>query len=233
MQRVQKILSNNGFCSRRKAEDLINQGRVRVNHKTISIGDKASSEDDISVDGKIIKKISRVYVIFNKPVKCVTALNDPKYKTIMDYISLKERIFPVGRLDYNTSGLLLLTNDGDFANKVAHPSHGSMKLYRVVLQQKLLKSDIKKIRNGIKLDDGLAKADVKKVTDYSAKVFIHIGRNRIVRRIFKHLGYNIKTLHREGIGGLKLDCLAEGKYKVIKKKVAEKALAEFNKKDNK
>ena len=123
MHRVQKLLSNYGYCSRRKAEEIIKQGRVRVNDKLITIGDKASEEDKIYVDDKLVEKEKKVYLMFNKPVKCVTALNDNKFKTVMDYIKIKERVFPIGRLDYLTSGLLLLTNDGDFANKIMHPRY--------------------------------------------------------------------------------------------------------------
>ena len=121
--RIQKLMSNFGYCSRRRAEEIIQENRVKVNGKLITIGDKCKETDRISVDGIPIKKEIKVYLIFNKPPKCVTALKDEKYKTVMDYIKVKERVFPVGRLDFNTSGLLLLTNDGDFANKIMHPSN--------------------------------------------------------------------------------------------------------------
>lgn len=224
MQRVQKILSNNGFCSRRKAESLIEQGRVKVNSKTITIGDQAGENDTITVDDKQVKRLDPVYVIFNKPTECVTALKDPHRKTIMQYIKLKERIFPVGRLDYNTSGLLILTNDGDLANKIAHPSHGSEKLYKIKLQQKLNIKDIEKIRNGFELEDGFAKAEVTPLDEYTAEVKIHVGRKRIVRRLFKSLGYNIRFLHRTAIGKLTVGDLKEGEYKIVPKRVVEKAL---------
>lgn len=224
MQRVQKILSNRGFCSRRKAEKLIEEGRVRVNSKTITIGDKAEENDTITVDNKEVKKSEPVYIIFNKPTKCVTALKDSHRKTIMHYINTRERIFPVGRLDYNTSGLLILTNDGDLANRIAHPSHGSVKVYKVKLQQTLAKKDKQRIENGVKLEDGLAKAKVKLYDSNTLEVSLHEGRNRIVRRIFKHLGYNIQYLHRTKIGKLTLGKIKEGEYRFVSKSVVEKAL---------
>ena len=123
LHRVQKLMSNYGYCSRRKAEEIIQDGRVKVNGKPITIGDKATEEDEIMVDNKPIKKERKVYYMLNKPTKCVTALTDDKYETVMEHIKVKERVFPVGRLDYFTSGLLLFTNDGDFANKITHPSN--------------------------------------------------------------------------------------------------------------
>ena len=116
MDRVQKLLSNYGYCSRRKAEELIDAGKVKVNGEVISLGDKASLDDEISVNGKVVKGDRKVYLIFNKPPGCVTAVKDEHDKTIMDYIRVKERVFPVGRLDKNSTGILLLTNDGEFAN---------------------------------------------------------------------------------------------------------------------
>ncbi|MFW6014743.1 MAG: pseudouridine synthase [Candidatus Nanoarchaeia archaeon] len=223
MERVHKILSNRGFCSRRKAESLIEQGRVRVNGEKITIGDKAEFDDKITVDDKLIKKAEPCYIIFNKPVKCVTAVKDKHYKTVMNFVKVKQRVYPVGRLDYNTSGLLILTNDGDLANKIMHPSHGSVKVYEVGLQQKLTKEHAEKIRKGIKLDDGIAKAEVK-ARGNTAEVKIHIGRNRVVRRLFKTLGYNIGYLHRKSIGNLTLGSLKEGQYKIVPKRVVEKAL---------
>ena len=123
MHRVQKLLSNYGYCSRRKAEELIELGEVKVNGKVISLGDKATENDEITVNGRIVKAPKRIYLIFHKPTRCVTALEDKYHKTIFEYINLKERVFPIGRLDYNTSGLLLLTNDGDFANRIMHPRY--------------------------------------------------------------------------------------------------------------
>ena len=224
MERVQKILSNKGYCSRRKAEELIAQGRVKVNGKTITLGDKANENDEIMVDGETLKKESPVYILFNKPVKCVTSLKDPHKDTIMDYIDVQERVFPVGRLDYYTSGLLILTNDGDFANKVMHPSFETVKTYRVRLQQPIKKEDIEKLKKGIELEDGTAKVDDIDAKGKIVDVKIHDGRNRIIRRMFKALNYSVYSLHRKAIGKLTLGELRQGEYIKVPKKVIIKAL---------
>jgi len=194
---VQKLLSNYGYCSRRKAEELIKQGKVKVNNKIISIGDKASEKDKIYVNGKLINQEKRVYIMFHKPADCVTALYDKKYKTVMSYIKIKERIFPVGRLDYNTSGLLLLTNDGDFANKIMHPSHEIKKTYLVGLGKEITEQQINQIEKGIILKDGkTSSAKIKKLNPTLVEITIHEGKNRIVRRIFKELNIYVRFLKR-------------------------------------
>ena len=216
MHRVQKLLSNYGYCSRRKAEEIIKQGRVRVNDKLITIGDKASEEDKIYVDDKLVEKEKKVYLMFNKPVKCVTALNDNKFKTVMDYIKIKERVFPIGRLDYLTSGLLLLTNDGDFANKIMHPRY----------DKKISGDSIKKIVEGIELEDGkTSPAKVKRIKDNIIEITIHEGKNRIIRRMIKALGYRMKSLERIKIGELGLSGLKPGKFEFFNgndKKILER-----------
>tara|TARA_Y100000034_G_C6824703_1_gene371754 strand:+ start:392 stop:1069 length:678 start_codon:yes stop_codon:yes gene_type:complete len=222
MHRVQKLLSNYGYCSRRKAEELIADGRVKVNDKIISLGDKASEKDEIKVDNKLIKKERKIYLIFNKPLGCVTALKDKKYKTVIDYIKIKERVFPVGRLDYNTSGLLLLTNDGDFSNKIMHPRNEIKKTYLVQVDEYVRDSDLKRIEKGIKLDDGKTSPAKVKLKDGIVEVTIHEGKNRIVRRIFDALGYRIKTLHRYKIGHLSLGNLKSGRYRTLNRKDMKK-----------
>jgi len=223
MHRVQKLLSNYGYCSRRRAEELIQEGRVKVNGETITIGDKAGEEDKISVDGKIVDKTRKVYLIFNKPLGCVTALRDKKYKTVIDYIKIKERVFPVGRLDYNTSGLLLLTNDGDFSNNIMHPRHEIKKTYLVGVNKEILDKDIKTIENGVKLDDGkTSPAKVKKYKSRLVEITIHEGKNRIVRRMLKELGYMVISLERIKIGQLALGDLKEGKYRLLTPKDRKK-----------
>ena len=193
MHRVQKLLSNYGYCSRRKAEELIKQGKVSVNKKVISIGDKASEKDDIYVDDKLVKKEKKIYLKFNKPLNCVTALKDKNYKTIMDYIDIKERVFPIGRLDYDTTGLLLLTNDGDFANKIMHPRYEINKTYLVNIDKPIKKEDIKQIEKGIKLKDGITSpSKIKVLNPKKLEITIHEGKNRIVRRIFNKLELCVK-----------------------------------------
>lgn len=214
MQRVQKLLSNYGYCSRRKAEELIKERRVKVNDKIISLGDKAEETDKIYVDNKSVKKINNIYLMFNKPVGCVTALTDSQYKTVMDFIDIKERVFPVGRLDYNTSGLLILTNDGDFANKIMHPRYETKKTYCLEIHKPITNAEIKFIESGVELEDGKsAPAKIKRISPVALEITIHEGKNRIVRRIFKHMGFKVLFLERISIANLKLGNLAPGKYR--------------------
>lgn len=217
MDRVQKLLSNYGHCSRRKAEELIKDGRVKVNGKIISIGDKASEEDKIEVNDMTVKKEKKVYIMFNKPVGCVTALSDERYKTIMDYIDIKERIFPIGRLDYNTTGLILLTNDGDFANNIMHPRYEIKKTYLAEINRPINSKFISMIENGVMLDDGMTSpAKVKKQSPKLIEITIHEGKNRIVRRILNKLGFGVKTLERIRVGKLELGDLESEKYVHLK-----------------
>jgi 23S rRNA pseudouridine2605 synthase len=221
-ERVQKILSNSGFCSRRKAEELIKAGKVKVNGKIAALGDRASSEDKIYVDGELVKKEKKVYLMFNKPVGCVCAREDKFLKTIMEYIHVKERVFPVGRLDFNTSGLLLLTNDGDFANKVMHPRYEIKKTYRVVLDKAAANQDIFYIEHGVRLEDGkTSPAKVNKIKENIIEIAIHEGKKRVIRRMFKQLGYSVVRLERIRIGKLELGDLAEGKYRELSEKEIE------------
>lgn len=222
-ERVQKILSNNGYCSRRKAEILIEEGKVKVNGEVIKLGDKACSKDKITVEGKILRKQKKIYLAMNKPVGCVTALNDKKYPTVMKYITIKERVFPVGRLDFFTSGLLLLTNDGDFANSVMHPRYEIKKTYMVGLFDEISKSQIKKIEKGVNLSDGKsAPAKVRELRKDLIEITIHEGRYRIIRRIMKKLNLKIKFLKRIRIGKLNLGNLEEGKFRFLNKKEIQK-----------
>lgn len=222
MQRVQKILSNYGYCSRRKAEELIKNKRVKVNKKIITIGDKASPYDIIYVNNKLIKKPKKIYIMFNKPIGCVTALSDKHKKTIMDYIKTKQRIFPIGRLDYNTSGLLILTNDGDFSNSIMHPRYEINKTYRVTLDKPVTNIIINKIEKGIVLKDGKSpKAKVKIIKNNIIDITIHQGKNRIIRRIVKKLGFRVKNLERIKIGKLSLGNLKPSKYRKLTKKDKE------------
>ncbi|MEA3430747.1 MAG: pseudouridine synthase [Nanoarchaeota archaeon] len=219
MHRVQKLLSNYGYCSRRKAEEIIKAGRVKVNDKVITIGDKASEKDKIYVDNKLVKKEKKVYIIFNKPIGCVTAVKDEYYKTVLDYVKIEERIFPIGRLDFNTSGLLILTNDGDFANRVMHPRYEVEKTYLVELHKPIINRQIKTIESGIKLDDGeTAPAKIKKHTPLLLEITIHEGKNRIIRRIFQKLDFKVISLERVRIGKLELSNLKPGEYRELTKK---------------
>ncbi len=219
MHRVQKLLSNYGYCSRRKAEELIKQGRVKVNSELITIGDKASEDDKIYVNNKLINKERKIYLIFNKPTGCVTALKDPHYKTIMHYIKVRERVFSIGRLDFNTSGLLILTNDGDFANKIMHPRYEIKKTYLVEVNRPITEDSIRNIEKGVFLEDGkTSPAKVKKISQTIIEITIHEGKNKIIRRMMKKLRYNVKSLERIKIGNLGLKGLKPGKYRMLNNK---------------
>lgn len=225
MQRVQKLLSNYGYCSRRKAEELIAAGKVKVNDKIISLGDKATEKDKITVEGKEVKKERKVYLMFNKPAGCVTALRDERYKTVMDYIKIKERVFPIGRLDFNTSGLLLLTNDGDFANRLMHPRYEVNKTYLVQTDRNPTKKETLMLEQGVKLEDGqTSPAKITIVKDNLLQITIHEGRNRIIRRMLKKVGIYVKGLKKIKVGRLSLGDLAEGKYRKLSEKEIRKYL---------
>ena len=206
-------MNNFGYCSRRRAEEFIKQGRVSVNGRVVSLGDKASEDDRIYVDGRIISKPKRIYLMFNKPVGCVTALKDRKFRTVMDYIHIKQRVFPIGRLDYNTSGLLLFTNNGDFANDIMHPRYEISKTYLVEINKPIKNKDIALIESGVELEDGkTAPAKIKKRGPKLIEMTIHEGKNRIIRRIFEKIGFKTLSLKRIRIGNLALGNLAPGRH---------------------
>lgn len=222
LQRVQKIIANAGICSRRKAEELIEQSKVRVNGNIIKIGNKADSlRDKIVVEGRELKVSRKEYVAFNKPADCLTTLLDPKgRKTIFEYLHFKERMIPVGRLDFKTEGLLLLTNDGDFANKVMHPRYEVDKTYRVFLDRKMEFKDLQNLREGVEIEDEQGKIKTKPVrANYASEnkdvvdIIIHEGQNRIVRRMMTQLGYGVKRLIRTKVGIVELGELGIGRYR--------------------
>ena len=222
MHRVQKLLSRYGHCSRRKAEELIRKGRVRVNDKKAKIVDKASDNDKIFVDDKLVTKQKLVYLIFHKPMGCVTSLSSPHNETIMKYIDVRERVFPVGRLDIDTTGLLILTNDGDFANKIMHPRYEINKTYLVELDKEVREKDISKLEKGVRVEDYTTyPAKVKRLKSNKIEISIHEGKKRIVRRMLKVLGYNVVYLKRIGIGKLLLRDLRESKYRNLTEKEKE------------
>ncbi|TAM95807.1 MAG: rRNA pseudouridine synthase [Chitinophagaceae bacterium] len=235
---LNKYLSHTGLCSRRKAVDYIKTGEVSVNGKTITEpGFKVTQKDLILLQGKkLFLEVEPVYILLNKPKGYITTTNDPKdRKTVMELIShaTTERVYPVGRLDRNTSGLLLLTNDGDLAQHLAHPSNEIKKLYHVTLDKPLTKHHFENILKGIELEDGLAKADVLAYEEEGDKtqigIEIHSGKNRVVRRIFEHLNYEVKALDRVLYAGLTKKNLPRGKWRRLSPKEVI-LLKHFNKK---
>ncbi len=223
-QRLQKIIAASGYCSRRKAEELIAAGRVSVDGKTAGLGDQA--DDAISrilVDGKPLKASEElVYLLLNKPVGIVTTLNDPEGRpTVAGMVrDLETRLFPVGRLDINTSGLLLMTNDGALANRLAHPSHQVDKRYLVKVRGRLTDSSKKSLEEGVLLDDGPtapAKVDNVRVRGGHTwfEITIHEGRNRQVRRMCEVLGHQVSRLVRIGYAFLTLGDLGPGQKRLL------------------
>ena len=221
LERVQKIISNAGYCSRRNAETLIEKRKVEVNGKTISLGDKADKETDkIKVEGNFLNFEKKRYIIFNKPKGYSTTLKDPKEKKLItEFIKTEERVYPVGRLDKYSKGLLLLTNDGDFANKIMHPRYEIKKTYLVETRKPLSDEDITKLREGIVIEGKkTTKAKVVKLEENFFEITIHEGRNRIIRKMVASLNNTVMELERTMIGKLDLGNLEEGKYRELKEK---------------
>jgi len=225
-QRLQKIIAAAGYCSRRRAEDLIAAGRVRVNNQVAKLGDQADMENcQILIDGKPIRAAEEpTYLLLNKPLGVVTTLNDPDGRRVVTDLvrDYTVRLFPVGRLDINTSGLLLMTNDGDLANRLAHPSHQVDKRYLVKIRGQLTNESKIRLAEGVLLDDGMtAPARVEKVRVSDGHTWfelcIHEGRNRQVRRMCEALGYQVSKLVRIGYAFLALGDLAPGQARALTK----------------
>lgn len=218
--RLNKYIAHAGVCSRREAAQLVKDGQIQVNGSVIiEPGVVVEEGDEVTYKGRVLKpRVNMVYFLINKPKGVITTVKDEKgRKTVMDLMVNKtnERIFPVGRLDRATTGLLLLTNDGDLAKKLTHPSHKVKKIYHAVLDKAISEADLSKIAAGLVLEDGLAEVDkVAYVQGAASKkevgLEIHIGKNRIVRRIFEHLGYTVVKLDRVYFGGLTKKDLPRG-----------------------
>ncbi len=224
---LNKYIAHGGICSRRDAAELIRQGKVLVNGQPVTEpGTKVTPHDLVKVNGKkVIMSRNFVYILLNKPKDYITTTDDPLgRKTVLDLIrhATTERVYPVGRLDRNTSGVLLLTNDGELAQKLAHPKHEIKKIYHVTLDKALTKADFDKIVAGVTLEDGIAFVDVIAYADARDKaqvgLEIHSGRNRIVRRIFEHLGYDVRGLDRVTYAGLTKKNVQRGKWRLLNEK---------------
>lgn len=221
--RLNKYVSNAGVCSRREADVIIAKGQVKVNGQVVTeMGMKVSLDDEVMYKGKRLNPEKKVYLLLNKPKGFVTTLDDPHAeKTVMDLVgkACTERIYPVGRLDKETTGVLLFTNDGELAKKLTHPGYEKKKIYHVFLDKDIPEKDIQQIRKGIELEDGLIAADAISYTDPADKkqvgIEIHSGRNRIVRRIFEHLGFRVLKLDRVLFAGLTKKDLPRGKWRFL------------------
>ncbi len=223
-ERLQKIISKCGIASRRKAEEMIAEGLVRVNGVTATLGMKADlGRDHIKVKGKLIGAVqSKVYLMFHKPVKCLTASHESEGRpTVKDFLKrVKAQVFPVGRLDFNSEGLLIITNDGEFTNAILHPANKIPKTYRVKIDGVLEDKDIASLEKGIRLEDGLtAPAKVKTIKRLKANswidITIHEGRKRQVRRMLQSVGHPVTRLIRIRINGLSLGDLKPGEYRYL------------------
>ena len=223
--RLNRYISNAGVASRRDADQLIASGEITVNGKVITeMGYQVKPEDKVKHGKKLLNREKMVYLLLNKPKDFITTTDDPDdRRTVMDLVknACPERIYPVGRLDRNTTGLLLLTNDGELAEKLSHPSHEIKKIYQVELDKSITEEDFEKIANGIDLEDGFVKPDELALVTPDAEVVgikIHSGKNRIVRRIFESLGYEVMKLDRTTYAGLDKKDLPRGKWRFLTEK---------------
>jgi 23S rRNA pseudouridine2605 synthase len=223
--RLNRYIANAGLCSRREADEFIASGQISVNGVTITeMGYKVKRDDVVKYGKKILNPEKLVYLLLNKPKDFITTTEDPEErKTVMDLVSdaCSERVYPVGRLDRNTTGLLLLTNDGELAEKLSHPSNNIKKIYQVELNQPISNEHFELIKKGFELEDGFIKADDLAIVTPDAEVIgieIHSGRNRIVRRIFEHLGYEVLKLDRTTYAGLTKKDLPRGKWRFLSEK---------------
>lgn len=236
MERLQKIIAQAGICSRRKAEELITQGRVSVNGKVITeLGFKAEISDRITVDSKpIFKKEKLVYLVLNKPRNTVaTAKDDRGRKTVLDCIeNVNKRIYPVGRLDYDTTGVLLLTNDGDLANKLTHPSSEIDKVYIATVKGEITKDDISTLEAGVEFDGKKSSPCSAVLNKYNkekdksvVELTIHEGRNHQVKKMFETIGKEVIKLHRDSFAGIS----SKGLYEGQSRRLTEKEIKELKK----
>ena len=219
--RIAKFLSQAGIASRRKSEELILAGRVKINKEVIKdLSFKVNeNSNNIYFDNKLIKKEEKEYYLVHKPKGYISSVSDPHNpKTVISLINTKAKIFPVGRLDKDSQGLLLLTNDGDLAYQLTHPKFNIPKTYLVILNKEIEKEHLQKLKKGIRLAEGLARVDkIKLKNKKEVLITIHQGWNRQIRRMFNNLNYKVKELIRLSEGNLKLNNLKLGKYRKIKK----------------
>ena len=207
--RLNQFIAHAGVCSRRKADQLILAHKIKVNGKEMSdLAYQVLPDDIVSYQGKRLMVQMKKYYLLNKPDNTITTAHDPQgRRTVLDLMRevASERIYPVGRLDRNTTGLLLLTNNGELAHQLAHPSYQIQKTYEVTLKEKVAPSDIKKLKRGVKLADGMAKVDTVTPLDHAGKklsLTLHSGKNRVIRRLFEALNYQLLALDRVGYAGL-------------------------------
>ena len=224
--RLNKYIANSGLCSRREADELIQSGRITVNNEKVTeLGTKVQPTDEVRYKGKLLRNERPVYILLNKPKDYVTTVKDKHaQKTVMDLLqgACPQRVYPVGRLDRNTTGVLLLTNDGELAKRLTHPRYKKKKVYHVVLDKPVTKKHLEQMAEGIQLEDETVAADAVSYPDPGDKtqigIEIHTGQNRVVRRMFEALGYRIKKLDRVYFAGLTKKNLKRGRWRFLTRK---------------
>ncbi len=224
--RLNKYIAAAGICSRREADELIKAGLVSVNGKVVTeMGIKVGPGDDVRYNGERLKNERKVYLVLNKPKDYVTTVDDPHAaKTVMELIhgACSERVYPVGRLDRGTTGILLFTNDGDLTKRLTHPSFNKKKIYHVFLNKNVTHEDLKKLGEGVELDDGVVMADAIAYANPESKrevgIEIHSGKNRVIRRMFEQLDYKVTKLDRVYFAGLTKKSLPRGKWRFLSEK---------------
>lgn len=218
--RINKYLAEHGYCSRREADRLIGSGKVLVNGRPARLGDTVSGTDEVRVLGRAVKRrADKVYIILNKPVGLITTTDTRKKDNVISHIGCKERVFPVGRLDVNSSGLLLLTNDGELALRLMHPRYEHEKEYTVETRGQVRDADLARMRKGVLLDDGpTLPAKARRFSDRKFAITLREGRNRQIRRMCEALGYPVASLKRTGLGPLTLGTLKPGAWRHLSRK---------------
>ncbi len=230
--RIQKIIANSGYCSRRKAEKLITLGRVFVNGKKASLGDKASPRDQITVDGKPLAEEEHIYIALNKPIGYLSTTHDPgKRKTVLDLLPEElKSVKPAGRLDYNSEGLIILSTDGDFINHLTHPKYPQKKIYQVTIKEQASDQDLAKLTSGeIELEGYKLNPMPYKIIERTNKftklaITLSEGRKRQIREVLKLLGYHVVYLRRVQIGSVNLDTIKKGEFRHLTKQEIGKIL---------
>jgi 23S rRNA pseudouridine2605 synthase len=224
--RLNRFIANSGVCSRREADEIIRKGHISVNGKQVNdLGTKVSHSDDVKYRGKKLSAEKKVYILLNKPKGYVTTVEDPHAEhTVLELIgnACTERVYPVGRLDKDTTGVLLLTNDGDLTGKLTHPKYNRRKIYHVFLDRPVVKEDLFRLTEGVELDGEVVTADAASYADTEDRsqigIEIHSGQNRVIRRIFELLGYKVKKLDRVYFAGLTKKNVQRGKWRFLSEK---------------
>lgn len=239
VERLQKVIANSGYTSRRKAEELIVLGKVKVNDEVITeLGYKVSDNDKIKIDDIVLEKDDKVYFLLNKPRGVISSSDDDKNrKTVVSLINTNKRIYPVGRLDYDTTGLLLLTNDGELANFMMHPKNNIEKVYIAKINGKLLPNEIMSLKSGVIVDHIKTDKAKVKIKNYDYKtntsiveITIHEGKNHQVKKMFESVGHDVLKLKREKVAFLTLDGLNSGEYRPLTIKEVKQLYGMINKK---